>query len=82
LGLAGFTGIGYGLHNEIVAPYLLHYGTEAQKQTYLPKLATGTSPVPRSRRDHSSGIQADEAGQGAVAVLRCFPPSCALRAHD
>jgi acyl-CoA dehydrogenase len=41
LGLAGFTGIGYGLHNEIVAPYLLHYGTEAQKQTYLPKLATG-----------------------------------------
>ncbi len=41
LGLAGFTGIGYGLHNEIVAPYLLHYGTQAQKQTYLPKLATG-----------------------------------------
>ena len=41
LGLAGFTGIGYGLHNEIVAPYLLHSGTEAQKQTYLPKLATG-----------------------------------------
>jgi len=41
LGLAGFTGIGYGLHNEIVAPYLLHYGTEAQKQSYLPKLATG-----------------------------------------
>ena len=41
LSAAGFTGIGYGLHSEIVAPYLLHYGTEAQKHKYLPKLASG-----------------------------------------
>lgn len=41
LGRGGFTGIGYGLHSEIVAPYILHYGTEAQKQKYLPKLASG-----------------------------------------
>ena len=38
---AGFTGIGYSLHSEIVAPYLLHYGTDAQKAKYLPLLATG-----------------------------------------
>ena len=41
LSRAGVTGIGYSLHSEIVAPYILHYGTDAQKTTYLPKLATG-----------------------------------------
>ncbi len=41
LARAGTTGIGFGLHSEIVAPYILHYGTEAQKQRYLPKLASG-----------------------------------------
>ncbi len=41
LARAGTSGIGYGLHSEIVAPYILHYGTEAQKSHYLPKLASG-----------------------------------------
>jgi len=41
LNRAGFSGIGYSLHSEIVAPYILHYGTEAQKQKYLPQLASG-----------------------------------------
>jgi alkylation response protein AidB-like acyl-CoA dehydrogenase len=41
LARGGYTGIGYGLHSEIVAPYLLHYGTDEQKKKYLPKLASG-----------------------------------------
>jgi acyl-CoA dehydrogenase len=41
LAAAGFSGIGFGLHNEIVAPYLLNYGTDEQKQRLLPRLASG-----------------------------------------
>ena len=41
LARGGYSGIGFGLHSEIVAPYILHYGTEEQKQKYLPKLASG-----------------------------------------
>jgi alkylation response protein AidB-like acyl-CoA dehydrogenase len=41
LARGGYSGIGYGLHSEIVAPYILHYGTEEQKRKYLPLLASG-----------------------------------------
>jgi len=34
-------GFGISLHNAIVAPYILHYGTEEQKRNWLPRLATG-----------------------------------------
>ncbi len=41
LSRGGWSGIGYSLHSEIVAPYILHYGSEAQKAKYLPLLASG-----------------------------------------
>ena len=37
----GFSGIGFGLHSEIIAPYILHYGTDEQKAKYLPAMARG-----------------------------------------
>ena len=37
----GLTGIGWGLHTEIVAPYIEHNGSEVLKQKYLPKMVTG-----------------------------------------
>ncbi len=38
---ANCSSLGFGLHSEIVAPYLLHYGSDALKKKYLPKMASG-----------------------------------------
>ena len=37
----GLTGIGWSLHSDIAVPYLENYGTEQQKQTYLPRCISG-----------------------------------------
>ena len=35
------SGLGFSLHSEIVAPYIFKYGSQAQKQNYLPRMARG-----------------------------------------
>ena len=39
-GYGGFVG-GLQVHNDIIPPYLLHCGTEAQRQYWLPRMASG-----------------------------------------
>jgi alkylation response protein AidB-like acyl-CoA dehydrogenase len=36
-----FAAPGFRLHSDIVAPYILNYGSEEQKRTWLPKMAKG-----------------------------------------
>ncbi len=39
--LAGIDGWGGGLHNSIVIPYIVDYGSEEQKQSLLPRMVSG-----------------------------------------
>lgn len=58
LGLSGCSGpaIGYPLHNDIVIPYILHFGTEDAKQKYVPKMVSG---------DYIGAIAMTEPGAGS-----------------
>jgi len=38
---AGASGLGFPLHSDIVAPYILAYGNKEQKDRWLPKMAAG-----------------------------------------
>jgi acyl-CoA dehydrogenase len=40
-GRLGLDGFGFPLHSSIVAPYILNYGSEEQKQRWLPRMASG-----------------------------------------
>ncbi len=41
LARVGASGPGFTLHSDIVAPYILAYGTEEQRRRYLPRMAKG-----------------------------------------
>ena len=37
----GLSGIGWGLHSDIVAPYIVNYGSAEMKRRFLPKMISG-----------------------------------------
>ena len=53
---ANLSGFGGGLHSAIVAPYILHHGTEAQRRRWLPRMA---------RAEHVAAIAMTEPGTGS-----------------
>lgn len=62
LARAGATGPIFYLHSDIVAPYLIHYGTEEQKARWLPRMVSGET---------ITGIAMSEPGGGSdLAALR------------
>ncbi|MGY2377209.1 acyl-CoA dehydrogenase family protein [Pseudomonas sp. SDO524_S393] len=63
----GLTGIGFSLHSDIVAPYILHYGSEALKHKYLPKLISGERVTAIAMTEPGAG--SDLQGVKTTAVL-------------
>ncbi len=60
LGRAGISGFGNSVHSGIVAHYVLRYGTEEQKQRWLPRMASGelVSAIAMSEPGTGSDLQA------------------------
>lgn len=60
------SGPGFSLHSDIVAPYILHYGSEQQKQRWLPKMASGETVTAIAMTEPGAG--SDLAGVRTSAV--------------
>jgi long-chain-acyl-CoA dehydrogenase len=55
LARAGASGPGFNLHSDIIAPYIDHYGTEAQKHRWLPPMARGEAIAAIGMTEPSGG---------------------------
>ncbi len=74
VGRAGFGALGANLavHSDIVAPYILHLGTEAQKRHYLPKLASGECVGAIAMTEPGAGSDLQGIKTTATAHLDCY----------
>lgn len=52
---AGATGIGWGLHTDIVLPYVLAYANDEQKKRWLPKCISGESIMAIAMSEPAAG---------------------------
>jgi acyl-CoA dehydrogenase len=58
------------LHSDIVAPYLLKYGTDAQKKKYLPQMVTGKIITSIGMTDPNCGSDLKALKTTAVSVSK------------
>ncbi|TKB54558.1 acyl-CoA dehydrogenase family protein [Ferrimonas aestuarii] len=64
---AGLSGLGWGLHSDIAVPYILNYGSEAQKHQYLPGCISGEVVTAIAMTEPGTG--SDLQGVKTTAVL-------------
>jgi alkylation response protein AidB-like acyl-CoA dehydrogenase len=62
----GASGIGFGLHNDVVAPYLIELGTDEQKRRWLPGFCSGETITAIAMSEPAAG--SDLAGIQTVAT--------------
>ena len=65
---AGATGPTFYLHSDIVAPYLVDFGTEEQKQKWLPGMATGEVVAALGMSEPSGGSDVQAMRTQAIRV--------------
>jgi acyl-CoA dehydrogenase len=51
----GITGVTFGMHSDIIAPYIFRLGTEAQKQHWLPRCASGETMLAIAMTEPGTG---------------------------
>jgi acyl-CoA dehydrogenase len=51
----GITGVTFGMHSDIIAPYIFRLGTEAQKQKWLPRCASGQTMLAIATTEPGTG---------------------------
>lgn len=66
LARVGATGVGFGLHSDVVVPYMMNYATEEQKQRWLPKMCSGEAIGAIAMSEPNAG--SDLAGVQTTAV--------------
>lgn len=64
---AGLSGVGWGLHSDIVVPYILEFGSAAQKDKYIPSCVTGDIVTAIAMTEPGTG--SDLQGIKTTAVL-------------
>jgi acyl-CoA dehydrogenase len=67
IGHAGCTGLGWTLHSDIAVPYIVRYGSEEQKQRFLPRCVSGELITAIAMTEPSAG--SDLQGTKTTAVL-------------
>jgi alkylation response protein AidB-like acyl-CoA dehydrogenase len=63
---AGCSGLGFGLHNDVIAPYLLDLTTEEQRKRWLPRFCSGEMITAIAMSEPGAG--SDLAGVRTTAV--------------
>jgi alkylation response protein AidB-like acyl-CoA dehydrogenase len=67
IGRSGCTGLGWTLHSDIAVPYIVRYGSDEQKQKYLPRCVTGELITAIAMTEPAAG--SDLQGTKTTAVL-------------
>ncbi|MDR5774489.1 MULTISPECIES: acyl-CoA dehydrogenase family protein [unclassified Caballeronia] len=63
---AGLSGLGFGVHSDVIAPYIARLGSEDQKQKWLPKVCSGESILAIAMTEPGTGSDLKSVRTSAV----------------